>query len=118
MSNVAVVTQGDVFSLRFPLLDQNGAPATYVGTPSIKFDLSGYSIFRPGDIPVLTKSSPSSGCRAVQESTTWVAYVDFASVDTLNNASVLAGRHYYEVKANANTVASGVLTIRPTLITS
>ncbi|MGJ0509584.1 MAG: hypothetical protein ACR652_21170 [Methylocystis sp.] len=122
MTNAVEVTQGDVFSLRFPLLDPSGQPAGYVGTPAAKFALGKNPYIAPGETPILSKSSPASGCRVVQETVnaiqTWVVYVDFVKVDTLGNANVMAGQHYYELKANENTVATGSLMIQPTLITS
>jgi hypothetical protein len=114
------VSQGDVFSLYFPLLNPDGTPATYIA-PVAWFSLAFTPYAVEGAMPALSKnSSIEGGVRIFQvlinSINTWVSYVDFSAADT---DGLSPGGHYYElliVDGGAqSTVATGAVNINPTI---
>lgn len=113
----AVCHAGDVFSLRFPILNPDGTAAAFTDPEGV------YAIgSRPkpidGETPLILKTTtPAAGARILQESGTWVLYVDFAEADTQD---IAPGVRYHEARivdvSNIFTVATGTVTVYPTII--
>lgn len=115
-----VISEGDVFTQRFPILDFGGDPVPLTN-PSAFWGLFPLEHLIDGDQPILSKDSVTGGIRVVQEGTTWVVYVDFIVVDTEDNINIPMGKHYWELRIvdetdeePGQTVATGILTILPT----
>lgn len=126
VNSAKTVSQGDVFSMRFPVRDKaTNGPAQYT-SPFAYFALGDKAGITAGETPDLTKDSDQvGGVRILQETISgvqwWIVYVDFAEADTLTNLSVQPGAHYFEVKvvdgpSRRETVATGQLVIKPTII--
>jgi len=110
------VSAGDVFSLQFPILNTNGTPAVYT-SPVAEFSLSFDAYPLNGATPLLLKSSSGSSATLNQQiingALTWVFTVNFTRADTLY---ITSGKHYFEVYVIGDeTVATGILTINPTI---
>lgn len=115
------VSQGDVFSLRFPVTDAaTKGPATYTA-PVASFAMAPGAVAIDGATPVIEKDSAAKGgVRIVQEAGSWVVYVDFVEADTKANPAVKQGQHYYELMIEdgpqRDTVATGALVVNLTII--
>lgn len=120
LNNRVKFTEGDVFSLRFPIIDAaTKAPAGFTA-PVVTFLMATGETFVSAAALFLTKTSPLGGARIVQENidglSTWVAYVDFIESDTKGVAGA-TGLHGYQVRvvdgARKATIATGVISIAP-----
>jgi hypothetical protein len=114
------VSQGDVFSLYFPLLSPDGTPTIYTAPVGyFSLALTPYPI--EGATPALSKDSVLVGGVRIFQTTinlvsTWVAYVDFVAADTEGQTP---GGHYYELMvvdgSNEAFVATGQVVIAATI---
>lgn len=115
------VWAGDTVSLRFPIYNKDGIPAPYTA-PVGYFAADANAAGLTGDTPILAKHSPASGATIAQETVDGVdgVWVLTVFLTEANTQVIESGVHYYEVRildgVSVMTVATGTITIRPTII--
>jgi hypothetical protein len=114
-----LISQGDKFTMTFPLNDESDQPADY-DTPEVVFELFKRSYAIEDETPILIKDSGSrGGVRVVKSGSQWTAYADFLADETKGNPYVHPGSHYYQLRVidgvnDRGTVATGLLVIKAT----
>jgi hypothetical protein len=113
------ISQGDTFTMTFPLSDESDQPADY-DAPEAVFELFKRSYAIEDETPILIKDSGSrGGVRLTQDAGQWTAYVDLLPDETKGNPVVHAGSHYYQLRVidgenDRGTVATGLLVVKAT----
>lgn len=117
----ATIWAGDTVILRWPVYTPDGLAANFE-SPQGEFALGAAATPADGETPLITKSSPGAGGLIDQQTVNGVSgvWVFTASLLEADTQGITPVDHYYEVRIidgdTVLTVATGVLTIKTTII--